>query len=435
MEQVLSCPAGATMTAGAGSLMGVRQSVSLIIPVRLPTDPQEWVEGPIPFEAGGYRTDTASRQAYFTHAAGRALYGSAERPRRWHLFTDIVHGAMRLHGMEILRTPTADRPRHALAVLHFTVTSAALLDVLRALGHRPGTGPDPLSGPLAPDVLLDGIASPANTGAPFAVAHPYTVAFLTPSSGDVPVLRREGELPPTADRWLWALASRSDETDFPIAPEQLPVQTEHAVRISADWSALVLRHGTAFLGHRPDGGEGDFYDFAALHARSVYLDALLLGIAQRDHIDELTDGLSEVFDGPDLARRLNGLERDIASFRSTYWRQHLTAHGPANALLLAYHEQYRLPARFADILAEAADYSRIVQTQDGQQIAGALGVLAILGLPLGTALSILQVLGDEDPVHLLIALGATLVATAAAFTTRYGRLVLASLRGGPDPGE
>lgn len=414
------------MTTDIGSAVGLRQSVSLIIPVRLHTDPEAWSEGPLPFEVGGHRTDVASRQTYFTHAAGRALYGSPQRPCRWHLFADLVYGPLHLHGLEILRTPTALHPRHALAVLHFSVPSAGLLGVLRALGGRAGAGPGPLDGPLAPDALLAGIASPTDLG---AATHPYTVAFLTPGPAETAVLRSGGVLPATADRWLWALASRSDESDFPVAPEQLPGQTERAVRISADWSALVLRHGAAFLGHRPDEGDGDFYDFAALHVRSVYLDALLLGIAQRDHIDELTDGLSGVFDGPGLARRVTGLERDIAGFRSTYWRQHLTAHGPANELLLAYHDQYRLPARFGEILAEAADYSRLVQTQDGQQIAGALGVLTILGLPLGTALSILQVLGDDDPAHLLLALTLALVATAAAFTTRYGRLVLASLRG------
>ena len=82
------------------------------------------------------------------------------------------------------------------------------------------------------------------------------------------------------------------------------------------------------------------------------------------------------------------------------------------------------------ILAEAADYSRLVQTQESQQIAGALGVLTILGLPVSTALAILQVLGDADPVHLVIALAAALAATGAALTPRYGRLVLSSLRGG-----
>lgn len=180
----------------------------------------------------------------------------------------------------------------------------------------------------------------------------------------------------------------------------------------------------------PTPAAGDFFEFGALHSRTVYLDALLLGSLQRDHIDELTDELSEVFNSSRLARRVATLERNIAVFRSTYWRQHLTAHGAANDLLLAFQNQHRLPARFNEILAEAADYSRLVQTQESQQISGALGVLTILGLPLGTALGILQVLDDHSMAHLLIALGLSVAAAAAVLTTRYGRLVLSSLRGG-----
>ncbi|WP_243766917.1 hypothetical protein [Streptomyces sp. GC420] len=134
-----------------------------------------------------------------------------------------------------------------------------------------------------------------------------------------------------------------------------------------------------------------------------------------------TDALSAVFDGgPGPARRVTALEQRIAVFRSTYWRRHQTAHGPANGLLRAYQEEHRLPERFAEILAEAAGYRRLAQTQESRQISGALGVLTFLGLPLGTALSVLQVLGDESPAHLLIALGGALAATAAALTTRYG---------------
>ncbi|MGW1658575.1 hypothetical protein [Streptomyces atratus] len=177
-------------------------------------------------------------------------------------------------------------------------------------------------------------------------------------------------------------------------------------------------------------GDGDFYAFGALHSRTVYLDALLLGSLQRDHIDELTDELSDVFDTTQLARRVATLERNIAVFRSTYWRQHLTAHGPANELLLAFQQQHRLPDRFGEILAEAADYSRLVQTQESQQISGALGILTVLGLPLGTALGILQVIGDESLLHLLVALGLSVAATATALATPYGRLVLSSLRRG-----
>ncbi|WP_329037257.1 hypothetical protein OIE71_28620 [Streptomyces sp. NBC_01725] len=416
------------------TVTGARQTLTVVLPVRLHRTPDPragWAQGPYPFTQGARRTDTATRSGYFAPASARVLYGTPDRPCRWHRALAVTHDGLHLIGLEILRTATARDPRHALAVLHFTV-DVPLLPVLRAIGHRPTAGPDPLSGPLDPDTLLDAVAEVRDRAGTFALARPYTVAFLTPGAHHTPALRPDPEamLPPTADRWLWQLASRSAPGDFPVAPESAPHHDASTVRISADWSALVLRHGAAFLGHRADGGDGDFYDFGALHARTVYLDALLLGSLQRDHIDELTEELSEVFDSERLTRRVTALEKNIARFRSTYWRQHLTAHGPANGLLRAFQHQHRLPERFAEILAEAADYSRLVQTLESQQISGALGVLTILGLPLGTALSVLQVLGDESVPHLLVALGLSVAATAAALTTRYGRLVLSSLRGG-----
>ncbi|WP_435244427.1 hypothetical protein [Streptomyces sioyaensis] len=346
----------------------------------------------------------------------------------------ICHDGLRLQGMELLRTGTGRSHGHALAVLHFTV-DRPLLPVLRAIGHRPDAGPDPLTGPFAPQQLFGQVAKVREDTDALAITRPYTIALLTPEAHHAPALRSEATaaLPTTADPWLWQLASRSTPRDFPVAPEAAADEFDQAVRISADWSALVLRHSAAFLGHRADTGEGDFYDFAALHARTVYLDALLLGTLQRDHIDQLTDALSGVFDGPHLSAQVSSLERNIAHFRSTHWRQHLTAHGPANELLLAFQAQYRLPERFAEILAEAADYSRLVQNLESQQISGALGVLTILGLPLGTALSVLQVLGDQSTTHLLVALGLSIAATAAALTTQYGRLVISSLRGGAGP--
>ncbi|MGX1507438.1 UNVERIFIED_CONTAM: hypothetical protein RKD43_006063 [Streptomyces graminofaciens] len=423
------------LTTDLSSVIGVRQTLVVIVPVRLTARPL-WQAGPIPFDLGSRRTDAATRATYFTPAAARALYGTPERPCRWHRFMDVRHDALHLKGAELLRTATARNPDHALAVLHFDVEGPALLETLRAIGRRDTAVPDPLEGPLSPAVLLGGIATPRGASAPFAIARPYTVAFLTPDVHHTPTLRDgDGRLPESADRWLWSLASRSTDTDFPTPLEEWPRRTEHALRISADWSALVLRHGAAFLGHRADPGGGDFYAFAELHSRTVYLDALLLGTIQRDHIDELTDGLSGVFEGPKLARRVSALERHIATFRSTYWRQHLTAHGPANELLLTFQAQHRLSVRFDEILAEAADYARLVQTQESQQIAGALGVLTILGLPLGTALSILQVLDAKGVTALAVALVGALAATALVLTTRYGRLVLSSLRGRSTRGD
>ncbi|WP_247694393.1 hypothetical protein [Streptomyces sp. B93] len=421
--------------------VGARQELSVILPVRLlrqAPDVTDWTEGPFPFQLGARRTDTETRSTYFTPASARTLYGTPRRPRRWHRPVDVERDGLRLLGMEVLQTAVTSRARQALAVLHFSV-EVPLLPVLRALaGRRPDGAGTPLTGPFAPATLFAGIAEAPDPEAPSTLARPYTIAFMTPTAQHVPALRTgpDGQLPGSADQWLWQLASCSTPADFPLPPEVTGRLLRDVIRISADWSALVLRQGAAFLGHRADNGEGDFFDFGARHFRSVYLDALLLGTLQRDRIDELTDELSEVFDSARIARRVAALERNIAVFRSTYWRQHLTAHGPANDLLLAYQEQHRLPARFGEILAEAADYSRLVQTQESQQISGALGVLTILGLPLGTALGILQVLDDHSVSHLLLALGLSVVVTGGALTTRYGRLVMSSLRGGSGaPGE
>lgn len=405
---------------------GVRQTLAVLLPVRLAEDPP-WEPGPLPFAVGGRVSDAAARRRLFTPAAARALY-----ERRWHRVTSRTQGALRLDGLELLRTPAARSPQQALAIAHFTIVDAPALPLLRSISHRRQSAPDPLTGDFHPDTLLAGVAQPQPDASPFALARPYTVAFLTPGPGLAAALRdpSTGELPAAADLLLRALASRATPADLPMAPEVLPELRAEVNRVSADWSALVLRQGAAFLGHRADTGSGDFYDVAALNARSTYLDALLLGTAQRDHIEELTDDLSAVFEGPGRAGRVAALEHRIAVFRSTYWRQHLSAHGPANDLLLAFQARHRLPERFAQILAEAADHARLVQTQESQQIAGALGVLTVLGLPLGTALSLLQVLGDSDPWHLTLALAASLAATAAALTTRYGRLVVSSLRGG-----
>lgn len=338
-------------------------------------------------------------------------------------------GAVTVQGAELVHTPVDDNPEHAIAVVHCTVAGPHLHDTLRAIAGRQAAGRSPLSGDLSPDVLLAGHATVVRD------IPPFTIAFLTPARRRLPHLspraHRRGWS--AEDQWLWALASRTAVEDYPPHPADTARLGADAVRISADWSALVLRDGAAFVGRRRDRGTADpFFGYAELHARTVYLDALLLGILQRSHIDQLTEELSRVFgDEARLARRVSELEHHIAHFRSTYWRQHLTAHGPANDLLVAYQAQHRLPARFAEILAEVTDYARMVQTRENQHMSGALGILTILGLPLSTALAAQQVLGDSNPWHLLLYLGAALTASAGLLTTRYGRLALSALRGQP----
>lgn len=408
----------------------VRQAIAVVLPARM-VSPPTWDEGPLPFEYGTRRADRATRRTYFTTPAAQVLYGEPGHPRRWHRILSAVQGSLTVHGVEVLHTPLNDHPDRALAILHLSTNDPGFdgfHTTLRALARRQAAPPSPLTGELDPERILQGQAHVTTGPAPF------TVAFLTPADTQLPHLypRRYRSIWSPGDQWLWALASRTNATDYPPDPADVPALTNDTIRLSADWSALALRDGAAFIGRRRDRGSADpFFGYAELHARTVYLDAFLLGMIQRSHIDQLTESLSRVFDDTHLARRVTELEQHIAHFRATYWRQHLTHHGPANDLLLAYQNQHRLPTRFAEILTEATDYARLVQNHENQQISGALGVLTILGLPLGTALAIQQDLADTNPWHLLAYIGASLAATAALLTTRYGRLVLSALRGQP----
>lgn len=198
------------------NVTGARQELTVVLPVRLLRVPV-WSEGPFAFDMGNRRTDARIRSTYFTPASARALYGAPGTPCRWHLPLDVKHDGMRLLGMELLRAATARKPQHAFAILHFTV-ERPLLPVVRALaGRLPRDADAPLSGPFDPARLLDGVADLRAADAPSFDARPYTIAFLSPAAQHTPALRAslEGELPATADRWLWQLASRSTPEDFP----------------------------------------------------------------------------------------------------------------------------------------------------------------------------------------------------------------------------
>jgi hypothetical protein len=201
------------------------------------------------------------------------------------------------------------------------------------------------------------------------------------------------------------------------------------VVLSADWRGLITRDGAAFVGLRRDLGEHDpFLGYAQLYAHTAYLDALLLGMIQRSHIEGMIDTSARAFEAQDMPRHLSRLEDRAARFRSIYWLRDASAHGPANDILTAYQAQHRLPDRFDAVLGEIADLNRIVQTQEGQRVGAALGVLTVVGIPFGAAFGILQILGASSPWDLTIGLVAALAVTIGLLLTRVGRVLVREVR-------
>ena len=232
---------------------------------------------------------------------------------------------------------------------------------------------------------------------PFAIARPYTIALITPGWRHAGALRSElaGALPATADRWLWQLASRSTPGDFRWHPETAANQLRvlcASRRTGVRWccgtappssvTALILARATST-------SSGHCIPVLSTWTRCCSVPC------------SVTTSTGSPTSSPGcLTRPVSAPGRHVGEEHRAVPEHvlapHLTAHGPANVLLLAFQDQYRLPERFSEILAEAADYSRLVQGRESLQISGALGILTILGLPLGTALGILQVLGDES---------------------------------------
>jgi hypothetical protein len=380
----------------------------------------------LPLRVDTLTASTPARANYFSAPCIRILYGAPDRPTRWHrlgedLHQDRGHGRDDVLGVELLVPDPEAEPRTALAVLHLTAPGDTQLELLRSAAGRRGADA------VLPD--LDALIHP------YAVAvtdrRAFTVAFRT-SSRPRPTpppgyTRRLGWSPEQA--WLWHLASRSTQADYPPDPEHADRLLAGALVLSADWRGLVTRDGAAFVALRPDRGPTDpFYNYAQLYTHTTYLDALLLGMIQRDSVERMVTESAAAFEAEDLPRHLEHLEQRAARFRTIYWLRDASRHGHANDILNAYHTEHELPERFNTVLNEIADLGRITQTQESQRIGAALGVLTIVGLPLGTALETLQALGADTPRDLLVALGIALAVTGALLTTRLGRLLIRQLR-------
>jgi hypothetical protein len=402
------------MKSGRHSLVAVYRANIIEIP-------QGWTEGPLPLQYGTIKADSQARGTYFRPECARILYGTARQPRRWHSVQRAHDATQPVIATELLVADADVGNRAAFAIFHLNVRPEMLHGLLRDLARRSQSAKVKLelSGHLEPWAALD------------LTAAPFTVAFLTSTDRHLP---RPSSLSGVRswtrpEEWLWLLASRSSQVDYPPDPQYASQLFGGTVVLSADWRCLVARDGAAFVGLRRDHGEQDpYFGYAQLYTHSTYLDALLLGMIQESHIETMTDASARAFEARDLAQNLRKLETSTARFRSIYWLRNNSSHGAANDILAAYQSQHHLPERFDMVTTEIADLSRMVQTNETQRVSAALGIITVVGLPLGTALGVLQTLRTSSPWDLVIGLGASLAVTGFLLLTRLGRLLIRTVR-------
>jgi hypothetical protein len=201
------------------------------------------------------------------------------------------------------------------------------------------------------------------------------------------------------------------------------------LHISADWRALVLRDGAAFVATRPDGGADDpFFGFAELYVRTIYLDALLLGLLQDRVITNLEDEIGTALDAPHPRTPMTALEEQVTHFRQILWWRHVTRHGIANDLLAAYQRQHRLQERFDQVRADIADFTSTDRQDTGQRIQAIVALITLAAVPATISFTAIQVVGVKGGTQLLAFLSAVVVSTTVLMLTRPARTMLGLTR-------
>jgi hypothetical protein len=307
-------------------------------------------------------------------------------------------------------------------VLHGTLHGGTEVEGLSALASPD----DSLLGWLERDLVRVGHASATR------VRHATTIAFASPHVVPLPeVLSEECYADwPVELQWLWLLASTTTPASYPPHPDDKDDLWRSSFPLSLDWRALVLRDGVAFLGLRPDHGEADpFFRFAELYVRSLYVDTLLLGVAQRLLLREILSEVADLGDPLERAMDLRVIERRLTRFRNLYWWQTVTVHGHANRLLELYAQQNRLETAARHAIEETTRFSEQIETSAAQRSNAILGLLTLFGLPIGVSVAVVQTLQWEPAwVWLLVGLAASLLVGGCLAATRWGRELFQPLR-------
>jgi hypothetical protein len=395
-----------------------RRGAILVTPVDLIALP-EWEPGPVPFADGDTVATADVRRTYFNERTGAALYGPA-RAHRWAGPGErlaVTGGELELLALEIVQVPGRRADRNGLLVVHGHVAAdgLALVDTLQTLCDV-GSSRSPLRAWCDRALAGCGVVGPG-------IERAMTMTIATPRGPLDAPLPPGGYAGWSADlQWLWLLASATSPEAYLPAPEAREALSGSLVHLSAGWQALVLRDGTALLGSGADMSPVyRLFDDAELHFRSIYLDALLLAQMQRLVLTQIADDVAAVVDPALDPERLLDLERELTTFRNVFWWRHLGPQWHGNELLHAYQRQHAIPELLDQVAAELGDYSRKVERAAAQRSEALLGVLAVVGLPVGVALELTHVLGIEEPIWVVLALVIAFAFVVAILLTAPGR--------------
>lgn len=297
---------------------------------------------------------------------------------------------------ELLRFRSTGRSRtNALLALHLSPesTGRALVADLKYLSRDlDRSGADGLV------AYLQGI-TPVGCCVQRSVRHATLLVFVThahdtelgvaPSAWSVGAPAAWSEI----DSWRWALAMASPPTRKDLERPQEPDPPGRLLRMPRR-DVQVVDRGVAFMATQHDTRAAARSQFTKdeTRVRSMYLDALMLGVVQRVLLAQLADDVASCGDPDRNQRALRAVQRDVRIFRNRYWWREFCNWGWPDEVLRAYQEIHSLPEGTSELASDLSDFAAEVEAANGHRLNLSLGIIAVLGIP-GVAATILPSVG------------------------------------------
>lgn len=379
-----------------------------------------WAKGPTPWalppKDGKYvfrdRADENTRSEFFEPRVRPLLYGKV----RWHrdVPEDLHLEGWHVTAAELLNYPASYGPPGALLIIHLSLTCADLASAQLAASTlanlRPVDAPDGGNLQAVTRVVTELLPKAEVTfqRTAYVITHVVTSDGLTDEAelSDVPHVPAAH-----AAARLLASANEAEALAGDLRSPQLGVQD---LTLSASWVAAVLRTGTSFVGRTAEGLD-TFHEMAEVHVHTLYLDALLVGLLQRDCIEERTNGLVSAWESKARVRDIARQERQIINLRGQAWWLEIARAENPNRLLAALQTQYRLPEQLERLNRDVMDLARITDAARQDRTNRLLNVLVVASAALGFAALI------ADPGKAAVIWGIALAAGAWAIIALAGR--------------
>jgi len=367
------------MLAGHGfTLQGV-----IVVPVGAAANCRQdvgaWLEGPLPLKYGDSVTDTSLRRTLIDGRAASVLYGRRDGHDRRHVLTQesFESGSVTfdLHAVEWLASAELGAEVTGLSLLHVRSTHPDAKELLQAwerISRPQRDGGLPLLSTVVKRASGIDVASRRH------VYHPFRIAYV-PEPLSEPNLFEGSDLDPKI-QWGFAFAAGVSPESFSPGVRDSSEIEQSAFDLSADWTAIVLRDGAAFLTTPGRPPSSFLSDHAPTLVATVYTDAFLLGLLQSIALSAFTDELAQIRDPAGSISEVESLDARLSRLRNALWWQQVTQSGHANRLLELFRSQRKLQKIMAQTTAELESYVRQTTLRTNRTLTVAVSIFALFGL-------------------------------------------------------